>query len=651
MEFVKQKYTILEQEIPTLKPDDYSHSHFREEYMNNMYKHIERCGRVCYRSEDRITDGSAERFVKGLIKTKHCYTGDSEVLTDQGWIKWKDYNGEKIATVNSNLDFIGYEIPERIIKHTYSGNFYEYPELGLKVTDGHTMFGMFRDSKHNFYNEYDYEKFTCNTPYKDNNGISKTLGERTFKVPVACNNPLVTDPYYELIGFWLGDGCHTEDITNKLKFYLKKERKIKYLESLCNELGYKLEACKSNQYSVNCPNIGRLFNSLYYENGNKKIEEYNLTPIQIHSIIQGLIKSDGNETTTNSKTIHLSTTSKSIKNWLLRFAPLGGYNITYSGVKIFNNPKQKPSYKLHFISSKYIINNDSRKKDKKVIITNESNEVFCVTVSTGLLLVRGTNGKVSICGNCSVLEHGTVYLDYPKEEDWAFYDMNPYSLIRLNEKGNLAITCNYRVIIQNNRESDLKYLTVPDVHYIRHTVLMTTCIQVYKELTRHRELSPSIESTRYCNYSVTSKFGDMKFVVAPWFKYIKEGKVIKEFTGDSNVYRIGCTKDNPEGFIFKLGLSYSEDMIPEFRTLEHLYKDEQDYTRLTEEAWKPEEAAYILPQGLAAEAAFTGYDDYWDYVFDLRARDKTGKAHPLVKEIMIPLSKEFEERGWINKIG
>lgn len=325
MEFVKQKYTILEQEIPALKLDDYSHSHFREEYINNMYKHIERCGRVCYRSEDRITDGSAERFVKGLIKTKHY----------------------------------------------------------------------------------------------------------------------------------------------------------------------------------------------------------------------------------------------------------------------------------------------------------------------------------------SVLEHGTIYLDYPTdgEEDWAFYDMNPYSWIHLNKKGNFSITTNYRVIIENNRESDLKYLTVPDNHYIRHTVLMTTCIQVYKELTRQRYLSPSIESTRYCNYSVTSKFGDMKFVVAPWFKYIKEGKVIKDFTGNSNIYRIGCTKDNPEGFIFKLGLSSSDDMIPEFKTLEHLYNDEQDYTWLTKEAWKPEEAAYILPQGLAAEAVFTGYDGYWDYVFDLRARDKTGKAHPLVKEIMIPLSKEFEERGWINKIG
>lgn len=36
-----------------------------------MLKHIERCGRLCYKSEDRITDGSAEKFVEMLKKHAH----------------------------------------------------------------------------------------------------------------------------------------------------------------------------------------------------------------------------------------------------------------------------------------------------------------------------------------------------------------------------------------------------------------------------------------------------------------------------------------------------------------------------------------------------------------------------------------------------
>lgn len=36
-----------------------------------ILKHIERCGRVCYKSENKITDGSARKFVENIIKRGH----------------------------------------------------------------------------------------------------------------------------------------------------------------------------------------------------------------------------------------------------------------------------------------------------------------------------------------------------------------------------------------------------------------------------------------------------------------------------------------------------------------------------------------------------------------------------------------------------
>ncbi len=36
-----------------------------------ILKSIEQAGRVCYKSEDKITDGSAEKFVAGIIKRGH----------------------------------------------------------------------------------------------------------------------------------------------------------------------------------------------------------------------------------------------------------------------------------------------------------------------------------------------------------------------------------------------------------------------------------------------------------------------------------------------------------------------------------------------------------------------------------------------------
>ena len=38
---------------------------------DTIMKHLERCGRVCYRSEHRIAEGSAEKFLSGIIKSGH----------------------------------------------------------------------------------------------------------------------------------------------------------------------------------------------------------------------------------------------------------------------------------------------------------------------------------------------------------------------------------------------------------------------------------------------------------------------------------------------------------------------------------------------------------------------------------------------------
>ena len=57
MKLIKQSFEILEQK-------DFS--------LIGIKKFIERCGRVCYKSEDRITDDSYEKFVNMLEKRDHA---------------------------------------------------------------------------------------------------------------------------------------------------------------------------------------------------------------------------------------------------------------------------------------------------------------------------------------------------------------------------------------------------------------------------------------------------------------------------------------------------------------------------------------------------------------------------------------------------
>ena len=481
----------------------------QEPGLEGIYKQIEWAGRHCYKSLDKITENSAKEFVDRMIKSGHCYTGDTEILTENGWIKFKDYNGEKVAVINKDCSFKGFENPKRIVNYSYKGNFYYYPSLGIEVTDGHNMFGVFRESKNNFYKNDSYSLFKCNEYYKDNNGREKTLGERMFKTPRHCLKNKSLNPYGELIGFWLGDGCYSPETKNKLIFHLKKQRKIEYLKQLCEELGYTFEERKSNYYTVTNDNIGSSFNSLFYNNGKKIPLQYFPSIDIAYSIINGLINSDGS-LGVNTKTITFSNTSKSIIDWLLIYAPICGYSISDRGVS-HDTTLNNPVYKVLLLDTDYTLNNDSRNKDSKVIITNKAEEVYCVTVSTGLIMVRGTNGITTICGNCAMLEHGTVYLNIHWEYEihevfdniFKFYNENPYSKIVRKVTNaedlcpDLFISTNYRVLVEHNRFNDLKYLCEPTKYHEKRICVKFICDRgVSHEYVRHRVFSFAQESTR-----------------------------------------------------------------------------------------------------------------------------------------------------------
>ena len=59
MNIINAKYDIIEQKYNV------------ENLLENMFKHIELCGRTCYKSEDRITDDSYIKFINRLEKDEH----------------------------------------------------------------------------------------------------------------------------------------------------------------------------------------------------------------------------------------------------------------------------------------------------------------------------------------------------------------------------------------------------------------------------------------------------------------------------------------------------------------------------------------------------------------------------------------------------
>lgn len=107
-------------------------------------------------------------------------------------------------------------------------------------------------------------------------------------------------------------------------------------------------------------------------------------------------------------------------------------------------------------------------------------------------------------GHGSVLEHGTVYLFIFNNEFSITstcgnkYGRNPYSTINTDDNGNLYITTNMRVLVENDWLDDLiNYGCKPtEYHDKRITVEVNCDIGISREANRHRAFSISEQSTR-----------------------------------------------------------------------------------------------------------------------------------------------------------
>lgn len=209
----------------------------------------------------------------------------------------------------------------------------------------------------------------------------------------------------------------------------------------------------------------------------------------------------------------------------------------------------------------------------------------------------------------AMLEHGTIYLTVPIETSnvVSFYESNKYSktVVDKNSTEFIYITTNYRVIVENNREDDLQYITNPTAyHEKRISVKFTTNRQVSHELVRHRTFSFAQESTRYCNYT-KDKFGSE-------LTFIDYSPSIKELNNNVPNFLTNLTK-------------YMLKVL--FRKIEKLY------FCLIKTGWKPQQASLVLPFGIKTEIVMTGFESDWKHFMNLRYYEKTGAVHPMMKDL------------------
>ena len=133
------------------------------------------------------------------------------------------------------------------------------------------------------------------------------------------------------------------------------------------------------------------------------------------------------------------------------------------------------------------------------------------------------------------------------------------------------------------------------------TVRIYSDIGSYKDLTRHRFASFSVESTRYCSYD-KNKYGNEISVINPVYMEDKE------------VYET-----------WKHGI---EEM-------------EKTYMKMKELGATTDMCREILPHSTAAEYTMTANIREWKHILSLRT---TNHVHPAIRQVLIPLLLLFKEQ-------
>lgn len=123
---------------------------------------------------------------------------------------------------------------------------------------------------------------------------------------------------------------------------------------------------------------------------------------------------------------------------------------------------------------------------------------------------------------------------------------------------------------------------------------------VSHEIVRHRVASFAQESTRYCNYGHEGEIT----VIKPLY--------LSDCGEDYNLWRKACVVA------------------------------EKQYLDMLAYGLSPQEARAVLPNSLKTEVVMTANLREWRHFFSLRACGTTGKPHPQMLEVAVPLLKEIK---------
>lgn len=365
---------------------------------------IELAGRKCYNSfglkAGRKSNAEYIAHTQQGDVPHACYDETTEVLTEAGWKLWPDVTESDWLATRDAEGRLEYQRPTRLYSGPHSGKMYcvEGSAIDLLVTPNHNMLVCTTSDREGRKRER-YELIPA-----------EQLDERSH---CYIKDALWTkgDPWnrdmMRLLGFAIGDGYIRDRAPGVLRFHLRRERKVAYLQSVCAALGLDLRIETYDGYSVRLPTISGdmgehgWFSHIYDEHGEKVIPQkllHRADRASLEALWEGLMQSDGHVNTTGSS-LYSSTSLRlldQVQQLLLHIGLAGHLHTT--------NPEECPHVTVSRRSLRPEVNRGNSLPKTKWV--NWSGQVYCAEVPNHTLYVR-RNGIPVWCGN-SILYHAKL---------------------------------------------------------------------------------------------------------------------------------------------------------------------------------------------------------------------------------------------------
>ena len=357
-----------------------------------------------------------------------CHDDQTEVLTENGWVMWKDYNGEDLlATVNVEKDELEYQRPLRLYAYEYKGEMISYKSkhLDFCVTPNHNMLvkraqhkeWVFKQAKDLLVEESGYKAPT----------EKKGSGKDSFHFSKNVN--LTPVQLARLTGALLADGWIVQRGDKQVCYHIGlavcSDKFKKELENMLMEtnMGFRPNKREKGNSWV-CYNK-KFYNWIkpYMEGKAQKKyippEIFKMDSYCINEFLKYFNYCDGSRKTDSAWVFY--TTSIKMANQLQELLMLGGR----TSILTLKAPPKKDCVirgrvikreNVHQIYSVYTQRQKSvRYKKYQREIVPYSGVVYCAEVPNHTLITR-RNGKVLVSGNCadSCCCLALFYYLYPK---------------------------------------------------------------------------------------------------------------------------------------------------------------------------------------------------------------------------------------------